>query len=235
MLDYSSLSVQELEDVSQAALREIHRRRNETELPEQIERLAGVYQQAIGRVDGDPWVQPTGAHDAYRQNATVTHNDKVWRSTTPANVWEPGTSGWREVTGDEEGTVPAEWMQPSGVHDAYNTGDRVTFEGEVWESVIDVNTWSPSAHPQGWKKVDEPVEDEPVPDFVQPTGGHDAYNTGDRVTFEGEVWESTIDGNIWSPTDYPTGWKKVDEPVNEPEPVGDAGGQNTNTQDEDVV
>lgn len=225
MLDYGSLSGQELKSVSQSALREIERRRNETELPRQIDRLASVYQRAIGRVDGDPWVQPTGAHDSYRQDATVTHNDKVWRSTTPANVWEPGTSGWREVTDDEEGLVPAEWMQPTGVHDTYNVGDRVTFEEAVWESVIDVNVWSPADHPQGWKKIDEPVEDEqeveepvedelevdePVPDFVQPTGEHDAYNAGDRVTFEGAVYESLIDGNVWSPTANPAGWKKIE-------------------------
>ena len=37
------------------------------------------------------------------------------------------------------------------------------------------------------------------------------YNTGDRVIFEGVIYESTIDGNVWSPTDYPQGWKKVTE------------------------
>jgi hypothetical protein len=26
------------------------------------------------------------------------------------------------------------------------------------------------------------------------------------VTFNGEVYESTIDANVWSPADYPTGW-----------------------------
>jgi len=29
------------------------------------------------------------------------------------------------------------------------------------------------------------------------------------VTFEGKVYESTIDANVWSPTAYPAGWKKV--------------------------
>jgi hypothetical protein len=29
----------------------------------------------------------------------------------------------------------------------------VTFEGAVWESVIDANVWSPSAYPAGWKTV----------------------------------------------------------------------------------
>ena len=47
------------------------------------------------------------------------------------------------------------------------------------------------------------------PDFVQPTGSHDAYNKGDKVTFEGKHYESLIDGNVWSPKDYPQGWKEV--------------------------
>lgn len=40
------------------------------------------------------WVQPTGAHDSYALNATVTHNGQVWRSTVANNVWAPGVYGW---------------------------------------------------------------------------------------------------------------------------------------------
>jgi len=28
----------------------------------------------------------------------LTHAGKVWQSTTPNNVWEPGVFGWTEVT-----------------------------------------------------------------------------------------------------------------------------------------
>jgi len=44
------------------------------------------------------------------------------------------------------------------------------------------------------------------PEWQQPEGSHDAYNTGDIVTYEGETYISTIDGNTWSPTEYPQGW-----------------------------
>lgn len=46
---------------------------------------------------------------------------------------------------------------------------------------------------------------------MQPTGAHDAYNTGDRVMFNGAVWESTIDANVWKPDVYPDGWRKVEQ------------------------
>jgi len=52
----------------------------------------------------------------------------------------------------------------------------------------------------------EPAE---IPDWVQPTGAHDAYNKGDKVRFEGNVYESLIDGNVWSPSVYPAGWALV--------------------------
>jgi hypothetical protein len=41
-----------------------------------------------------PWVQPTGAHNAYALNAVVTHAGQTWRSTYANNVWEPGVFGW---------------------------------------------------------------------------------------------------------------------------------------------
>ena len=48
------------------------------------------------------------------------------------------------------------------------------------------------------------------PEWVQPTGAHDAYQMGDRVIFDGSVYESTINANTWSPADYPAGWKKIE-------------------------
>lgn len=38
---------------------------------------------------------------------------------------------------------------------------------------------------------------------------HDAYQKGERVTFDGELWESLIDGNVWSPTAHPAGWRQI--------------------------
>lgn len=124
-----------------------------TTLPDtELQTLLGdAYAEAIGRKDGDQWVAPTGAHNAYPQGATVAHEGKMWESLTPANVWEPGISGWRELTADD-GTPP-EWVQPSGAHDAYMTGDRVTYQGAIYESLTGGNVWSPDAHPAGWKKI----------------------------------------------------------------------------------
>ena len=64
--------------------------------------------------------------------------------------------------------------------------------------------WAPDATPALWVKVS--VEE--WPEFVQPTGAHDAYNTGDKVTYNGKRYVSLIDANVYSPGDYPAGWEE---------------------------
>lgn len=47
-----------------------------------------------------------------------------------------------------------EWQQPSGAHDAYNIGDIVYYNGVLYKSLIDGNTYSPEAYPAGWEVVE---------------------------------------------------------------------------------
>ena len=57
-------------------------------------------------------------------------------------------------------------------------------------------------------EVPEPApEPEEWPEWVQPTGAHDAYGVGDKVTYNGKHYISTMDGNVWSPDAYPAGWQ----------------------------
>lgn len=51
------------------------------------------------------------------------------------------------------------------------------------------------------------VETEEYPAYVQPTGAHDAYNTGDKITYNGKKYECVTDNCVWNPDDYPQGWK----------------------------
>jgi len=99
--------------------------------------------------------------------------------------------------------------------EAVAVGDIRSYDGKLYK-VVQAHTtqadWTPDATPALWTEIAPPeTEDgeEIVPDFVQPTGAHDAYSTGDKVLFEGKVYESLIDANTWSPADYPQGWKEV--------------------------
>ena len=55
----------------------------------------------------------------------------------------------------------------------------------------------------------EPVEE--YPEYVKPTGAHDAYKIGDKITYNGKKYECIFDGCVWNPEEYPQGWKEVEE------------------------
>ena len=156
-IDLTSLTDTELDQLRQDVGAEMERRRVIAQAPIQADHIAQEYALAVGREQGEEWVQPTSAVDAYPVGWVVTYEGKQWENLTPANVWTPGVSGWREIAGEgEDGTpVVPEYVQPTGAHDAYRKGDKVTFEGVVYESIIDGNVWTPKAYPQGWKTVDQ--------------------------------------------------------------------------------
>ncbi len=69
--------------------------------------------------------------------------------------------------------------------------------------------WRPKDTPALWTRVGY---DDEILDWVQPTGGHDAYNIGDQVKHNGFVWTSKVDGNVWEPTEAnATLWEKGEE------------------------
>ena len=89
---------------------------------------------------------------------------------------------------------------------SYAVGDLVEYNNELYE-VIQSHTsqsdWTPDVVPALFKSKTVVAV---IPEFVQPTGSHDAYSIGDKVIFDGQTYESLINANVWSPTDYPTGW-----------------------------
>lgn len=67
--------------------------------------------------------------------------------------------------------------------------------------------WTPDTATSLYKKIG--VTENGYPEWVQPLGASDAYNTGDIVSYNGTLYKSLIDSNTWSPTDYPTGWEQL--------------------------
>lgn len=43
------------------------------------------------------------------------------------------------------------WSKPTGAHDAYNMGDVVDYNGTLYESLINGNSYSPDEYPAGWQ------------------------------------------------------------------------------------
>lgn len=93
----------------------------------------------------------------YKKDMRVTYNGilyKVLQNHTSQETWTPTSapSLFAKVL-TSEGEI-LEWEQPSSTN-PYMKGDKVKYNGKVYESVIDNNVWSPEAYPQGWKEVEE--------------------------------------------------------------------------------
>ena len=130
--------------------------------------MKSEYQTSLMSISDDvalkiPDVFPVWSSDGveYKKDTKLTYNGilyKVLQDHTSQVSWMPDVapSLFAKVLVSDDGT-PQEWQQPDSTN-AYMTGDRVTFEGHVYESLIDNNVWSPSAYPQGWKLINEGEE-----------------------------------------------------------------------------
>ena len=99
----------------------------------------------------------------YKQGEFFTYEGELYKvnqNHTSAEQWEPGSVGteslYTHLTLNEDG-YPI-WQKPTGAHDAYNTGDIVEYNGELYKSLIDSNAYSPDEYPAGWEKYAEPTE-----------------------------------------------------------------------------
>ena len=178
--------------------------------PAALDEIVREHGEAQGRKMGDPWVRPSGAVDAYPTGAVVTHKGSTWRNLTPANVWEPGESGWREVPAED--AVPPAYVQPTGAHDAYAKGDRVSYNGAVWRSLIDANVWSPDELVHSWFREGSVAEGEEPEEPAPETPGATlwapglALGVGDRVEHNGVVYvvrQAHTSQAGWEPTNLP--------------------------------
>lgn len=123
------------------------------------------YQSNIATLSDDvalliPEVYPvwSGNGVEYKKGMRVTYNSvlyKVITAHTSQESWKPDVSPslFAKVISQIGEEIP-EWEQPSSTN-PYMKGDKVKFNGKIYESVIDNNVWSPEAYPQGWKEIKE--------------------------------------------------------------------------------
>ena len=95
----------------------------------------------------------------------------------------------------------------------YKAGKRIIYEGVLYKVLQDHTSqegWTPNAAPSLFAKVINETITGEIPDWEQPDSTN-AYMKGNKVKFNGKIYESVIDNNVWSPTAYPAGWKEVTE------------------------
>ena len=107
--------------------------------------------------------------------------------------------------------VPMLFDEFDGNGVAYEVGKRIIYNGVLYK-VLQAHTsqvgWTPTAAPSLFAKVINETIDGSIPEFEQP-GSTNPYMKGDKVLFNGKVYESLIDNNVYSPEAYPAGWKEV--------------------------
>lgn len=119
------------------------------------------------------------------------------------------------ATLDETTALEVATVYPAyAVGKAYKTGEYITYgtnavgDPQLYKVVQDHTSaaeWAPDATPSLYTAIGLTEEGYPV--WSQPTGAHDAYNTGDIVDYNGTLYVSLIDGNVYAPDAYPAGWE----------------------------
>ncbi len=98
----------------------------------------------------------------------------------------------------------------SGDSIEYKKDTKLTYNGVLYK-VLQAHTsqadWTPEAAPSLFAKVLTSDDGTPLP-WEQP-GSTNPYMKGDKVLYNGKVYESLIDNNVWSPEAYPAGWKQI--------------------------
>ena len=75
---------------------------------------------------------------------------------------------------------------------------------EEWETTVEERL---SKLETGSSTEPEVPENE-LPEYKQPTGAHDAYHVGDKITYNGKHYTCLVDGCVWTPDAYPQGWRE---------------------------
>lgn len=107
--------------------------------------------------------------------------------------------------------------QPMAMYDewdangvAYTLNDIRQYNGLLYRCVqahTSQATWTPEAAASLWTRIADPTQE--WPEWIQPTGAHNAYAQGAKVSHNGKHWISDVDANVWEPGVY--GWTEQAE------------------------
>lgn len=137
---------------------------------------------------------------------------------TSLDVYPPFSVGTEALYGarpkpDADGIYP--YVYNMGIYEGMLVRDD---DGVLYRSITGTQErptellYHPKYVPTLLEKVEEGGEEAPseeYPEWVRPTGAHDAYAQGAKVSHNGKKWTSDIAANVWEPGVY--GWTEVIE------------------------
>ena len=138
-------------------------------------------------------------------------NDPNVDFVAQARTLRPMMVGMAVSLSDEEASsVPFLFEQWNPNGHSYVVGDRVQYNGTLYRCIqahTSQSTWDPVNAASLWARTDDPAIE--WPEWVQPTGDHDDYAQGAKVSHNGKHWISDTPNNVWQPGVY--GWTEVPE------------------------
>lgn len=95
---------------------------------------------------------------SYEVGERIIYEDKFYKvimAHTSQADWTPDVAVSLFVEIPNPSVEYPEFKKPINAETAYMTGDKITFEGNKYISIMDNNVYSPTEYPQGWKLVTE--------------------------------------------------------------------------------
>lgn len=123
------------------------------DLEDVLHRIDVMY--AAGRLTDE---ERTELYALARENAKAEYDyaaeiEEIWAAIRALQASAGGSSGW---SGESD-----EWplyQQPTGAHDAYFAGDKITYNGKRYTCVMPDGVacvWPPDVYPSGWQEESE--------------------------------------------------------------------------------
>lgn len=89
------------------------------------------------------------------------------------------------------------------IYGTNETGDPQLYK--IVQAHTSQEDWTPNSTPSLYEPIG--LNEQGYPVWSRPSGAHDAYNTGDIVDYNGQLYKSLINGNVYSPDEYLAGWE----------------------------
>ena len=93
---------------------------------------------------------------SYEVGERIIYEDKFYKvimAHTSQADWTPDVAVSLFVEIPNPSVEYPEFKKPINAETAYMTGDKITFEGNKYISIMDNNVYSPTEYPQGWELV----------------------------------------------------------------------------------
>lgn len=98
--------------------------------------------------------KPENSYDLQKQINNIFERLEVLENKVKITVENQNEA--TEPTETDEGYQ--EYKKPINSRDSYQKGNKVNFQGKIYQCIIDNCPWSPEINPQAWQLIEETIE-----------------------------------------------------------------------------